>query len=79
MAEYYLEQEFYFDPLIWEESGPVSWRTKDGSYIPITDMTQKHIKNCLFLLQAKKEFTDSWIEIFQEELKERKNARRLKN
>lgn len=47
-----------------------TWTTKDGTEIPISEMTTSHIKNCIRMLNNV-ENADGWIEVFKKELSRR--------
>lgn len=43
------------------------WRTRDGRYIPLTDMTESHIMNCMNMVGE----DDEWYQTFKDELSKR--------
>lgn len=45
------------------------WKTKDGKYMHVKDMTTKHIMNCLKFCDSYA--NDTWGVIFNQELKRR--------
>ena len=44
-----------------------TWQTRDGRKIPVKQMTEKHIRNCMKLVGE----DDDWYGRFERELKER--------
>ena len=65
-------EDWYADDL-FEEDYPYglpsdTWTTIDGKEIKLTDMTVKHIKNCMKLVGE----DDDWYDAFNKELERRK-------
>ena len=51
------------------------WETKDGTLIPVSDMSTNHIQRCIFCIKKYKfryewivSFGKEWLEIFEDEL-----------
>lgn len=67
--------------LISEKTNPY-WKTKDNREIRLRDMSDKHIRNTLSVLERKEyacPVTLAWIDIFNEELGFREYVRRIIN
>jgi nuclear transport factor 2 (NTF2) superfamily protein len=48
------------------------WTMRDGKTISVSDMTNKHIRNCLNMLENKNdEISKMWFNRFEQELKDR--------
>lgn len=47
------------------------WKQKDGTKIPIKDMTTSHIKNCIKMI-VRKEWREEWLSELLKELIKRK-------
>lgn len=49
------------------------WQTKDGTVIRISDMTERHIRNCIAMISRNRDDDNGylWIEQFEEELEKR--------
>lgn len=55
------------------------WKTKDGTYIDIREMSNSYIENCINYLQKNKsfEFSGSWIGRFEKELEFRNYIKKI--
>ena len=74
--EYMEEHEWYeFDlqGLVEDEAKSKIWTTRDGSKIPVENMTTSHIKNTIAHIKRidKIDFLEPWVRVFKEELKRR--------
>lgn len=43
-------------------SGEIKWVTKDGTEIPIKDMTDKHLENAIRAVERNSEMRDNYME-----------------
>ena len=51
------------------------WTTKDGQKISVVDMTSRHIKNCINMLQKQGNvIAEMWVNRFKEELEYRNES-----
>ena len=77
--------EHYFDVeeemlRIEKEAEYGVWTTKDGTQIPVEDMTTSHIRNTIAFIKRTDQ-TDMylpWVEVFEEEL-ERRESEEIEN
>lgn len=71
-SEYAFERDYPFG--MPATKNPV-WTTKNGTKIPVSKMTDDHIKNCMSMVGM----DDIWYEVFDAELKRRiTNAEKFK-
>ena len=49
------------------ESGELKWTTKEGIEIPLKDMSNKHIENCLNLMERIEVFNDAAAEFLSKD------------
>lgn len=71
ISEYYrdLEIDNMFNPPTVRVENYDTWRTKEGDYINLCDMETKHIKNCINLIQKRKDgWRSDWIKPLKKEL-----------
>lgn len=84
MADWYLEnaleeqfnREIASDNLLndYKREKLVEWKTREGKFISVKDMTTTHVTNTLNMLKranSQDPVTESWIIIFELELKKR--------
>lgn len=56
------------------------WTTRDGAQIRVKDMSRRHIENTIAMLKRGNSiFKQSWIEVFENELKNRDYIRKCAN
>ena len=72
LDKYFAEMQIYHD--IEEEAKSKIWTTKDGTKIPVRDMTDSHIQNTINLIKRmdKYDYYLPWLKVFEEELRDRK-------
>ena len=57
-----------------------NWKTKDGAYINIKDMTDSYINNCIIYLSKQSvifEYSELWIRRFEKELEFRNYIKKI--
>ena len=71
LDEYFAEKQIYYD--IEEKARSKIWTTKDGTKIPVKDMTDSHIQNIINLIKRKdkRDYYLPWLKVFEEELENR--------
>lgn len=71
LDEYFAEMQIYHD--IEKEAKLKIWTAKDGTKIPVKDMTDNHIQNTINLIKRKdkRDYYLPWLKVFEDELKDR--------
>lgn len=69
--EFYSNHHFYGEDTIKAGRNDLQWTTKNGEQIPLTMMTDSHLKNCLKMF-IEKDMESEWIPIFMAEIWYRK-------
>lgn len=76
------DSEIDIEVWTWEESKRCdegNWTQRDGTVINIAKMDDRHIRNCIRMLQRQEEeygsddMREEWIERFKEEMERREN------
>ena len=81
LTDEYVEQEAFYDDRQFEDVYDWAinprWRMKDDKYIPVAEMKESHINNCIRCINDNRikfdenESKDRWLKIFEAELKKR--------